>query len=189
MMRAPVTCTAIALGLVTLAGCDRFPFHPRDGMVTLPTRGSWVSSESPPSAPPPAGCVLHIETAQDGEATVLGPFTGTGETCVTDAQPSMDTPDIWDQAPAPPYLVAKFDSHMTWVTASGDELHVAASGADFVQSQANGATAVSGVLSIEGGTGRFEGASGELSVSGGRGPGEPGDEISFEGDVTVERGR
>ena len=186
-MRLQVTYAAIALSLVPLAGCDRFPFGLRDGMVTLPIHGSWVSSESPPSATPPAGCILHIQTAQDGRATVLGPFTGTGETCVTDAHPSMDAPDIWHQAPAPPYLVAKFDSRMTWVTKSGDELHVAASGADFIQSQSNGATTVRGVLTIEGGTGRFEDASGELSVSGGRGPGDPGDEISFEGDITLPR--
>ena len=188
MMRLHLAYAALALGVVSVAGCDRFPFHPHDGMVTLPIRGSWVGSESPPAATPPAGCLIHIETAQEGDATVLGPFTGTGETCVVDAQPSPDAP-IWDHEPAPPYLVAKFDSRMTWVTAGGDELYVTASRADFIQSQANGATTVRGILAIEGGTGRFEGASGEMSVSGGRGPGEPGAVLAFEGDITLQRGR
>ena len=176
------------LALTSAQGCDRFPLGPRNGAITLPLSGSWESSESPPSATPPAGCLLYIETAQSGNASVIGDFAGTGATCVTAAQPS-DTPPLWDHAPAPPYLVAKFDSQMTWVTDAGDELWVTASSADFVQSQANGATTVSGVLTIGGGTGRYEGASGEMAVSGGRGPGEPGDVLSFDGEIRLLIGK
>lgn len=178
----------LVLALLSAQGCDQFPFSPRDGTLTLPMSGSWESSESPPSATPPAGCLLHVETTQSGGASVIGDFTGTGETCVTAAQPS-DTPPLWDHAPAPPYLVAKFDSRMTWVTNTGDEVWVTATAADFVQSQANGATTVSGVLTIGGGTGRYEGASGEMAVSGGRDPGEPGDVLSFDGEIRLLIGR
>ena len=93
----------------------------RRTMVTLPMRGTWDNSESPPVANPPAGCLVKIETAQTGTATHLGHFTGEGSTCVTTQTPS-ESPPFWDHDPAPPYGVMDFENEMKWTAANGDEL-------------------------------------------------------------------
>lgn len=156
-------------------------------LVTIPIRGTWSNTESPPSVDPPPGCLVHIHTTQTGNATHLGRFTGNGETCVTSQTPSEDPP-FWNHDPAPPYGIMEFENEMVWTAADGDELWLRPNGGVFVMSLSNGAASVEGWLTVAGGNGRFEGATGRLEVTGGRGAGEPGDRLSYEGEITVRRG-
>lgn len=156
-------------------------------MVTVPIRGVWDNTESAPSANPPAGCLVHIETTQTGHASHVGRFTGTGETCVTSQTPT-DSPPFWDHEPAPPYGVMDFTNAMVWRAADGDELWLRPNGGVFVLSLATGAASVRGQLTIAGGTGRFEGATGRMDVTGGREAGEPGDHLEYEGEITMRPG-
>jgi hypothetical protein len=156
-------------------------------VVTVPIRGSWENTESPPSASPPAGCQVHIETTQVGQATHLGRFTGRGQTCVT-SQVLSDDPPFWTHDPAPPYGVMGFENEMVWMAANGDELWLRPNGGVFVLSMSTFAASVEGWLTVAGGTGRFEGATGRLEVRGGREAGEDGDRLSYEGEITLRRG-
>lgn len=184
--------------LVLLAGCDgeapTGPVHDTvittgamSPMVTKPIKGTWDNTESPPTADPPDGCIVHIETSQAGNATHLGRFEGTGATCATSAEVT-ESPPFWDHKPAPPYFVADFTNEMVWVAANGDELWLRPNGGVFVQSLANGAASVRAQITIAGGTGRFVDASGWMSVTGGREPGEPGDHLLYEGEITLKSG-
>ena len=159
----------------------------RRTMVTLPMRGTWDNSESPPVANPPAGCLVKIETAQTGNATHLGRFTGEGSTCVTTQTPS-ESPPFWDHDPAPPYGVMDFENEMKWTAANGDELWLKPNSGVFVLSMASGAASVRGWLTIAGGTGRFTGATGRLEVTGGRSAGEPADHLEYDGEITMRPG-
>jgi len=156
-------------------------------MVTVPIRGIWDNTESPPAANPPAGCLIHIETSQTGHASHVGRFSGTGATCVT-SQTQTDGPPFWDRDPAPPYAVMEFTNEMVWTAANGDELWLRPNGGLFVFSLSNGAASVRGRLTVAGGMGRFEGASGWMDVRGGRSPGEPADHLEYEGEITLKAG-
>lgn len=167
----------------------RMTIHQQEGvMVTVPIRGTWDNTESPPATAPPEGCLLYITTSQTGEATHIGTFHGNGATCATNVHPEDEPAPFWDHDPAPPYLIADFTNEMTWVAANGDELWLRPNGGVFVQSLSNGAASLRGHLNIAGGTGRFAGASGSLSVTGGREPGEPGDHLEYEGEITMNAG-
>lgn len=156
--------------------------------VTKPMKGEWANTESPPSGEVPDGCVGFIETTQEGRGTHIGRFTGTGSTCVRQAD-QRDDPPIWDHEPAPPYLVAvDFVAENVWVASNGDELWVRSGASLFVQSLKTGAATVRADLEILGGTGRFAGASGVLVVTGGREAGEPGDHLRFDGEITLQAG-
>ncbi|MGE0554625.1 MAG: hypothetical protein AB7R55_14450 [Gemmatimonadales bacterium] len=203
MFKAPILGPA-PLGALVLLGCASIPAEPTDPrstdltldahrrrisrMVTVPIRGSWDNTESPPVAEPPAGCTVYFETSQVGRATQLGEFTGTGHTCANLAGPPVPEPPFWDHDPAPPYLVMTFTNEMVWVAANGDELWLRPNGGDFVMSGSNGAASIRASLTVAGGTGRFEGATGSMTVRGGRGPGAPGDRLQFEGSITLKRG-
>jgi hypothetical protein len=192
------------LGILVVAGCGASADGPvlgpelgddgaaaarRGGksMVTVPIRGTWDNEELGLSATPPAGCMVFLETAQTGNASHLGRFSGRGGTCVT-TQQQTDSPPFWDHEPAPPYALMDFTNEMAWTAANGDELWLRPNGGVFVMSLANGAASVRGQLTIAGGTGRFEGATGTLAVSGGRQAGEPGDHLSYEGEISLRPG-
>lgn len=180
--------SSVEVALADGRGSERMDgWRGREEMVTVPIRGVWANTESPPSANPPAGCLIHIETRQTGHATHLGRFDGVGRTCVT-SQVQADSPPFWDHDPAPPYGVMDFANEMVWTAANGDELWLRPNGGVFVLSFANGAASVRGHLTIAGGTGRFEGATGRLEVTGGREAGEPGDRLEYEGDITMRPG-
>jgi hypothetical protein len=154
-------------------------------MVTVPIRGTWDNTESAPSATPPEGCVVYIETSQTGNATHMGRFTGRGATCAKPRGEPVETPPFWEGEPAPPYVVMDFTNEMVWTAANGDELWLRPNGGVFVMSGSNGAASVQARITIAGGTGRFEGATGTMIVSGGRGPGEPGDHLEYEGEIAM----
>lgn len=153
--------------------------------VTKPWKGRFGGTESPPSSPTPAGCLRYFDTTQNGTASHLGAFHGTGSTCATAANAPVDTPPFWDHEPAPPYFVAEFTADNVWTGADASQLWIHAIDGVFVQSQTTGATSVRGTLTIVGGTGRFEGASGSAAAAGGRNPGEAGDQVEFDGHITV----
>lgn len=198
------TATAATGALLALAACrgpqasaplapgpdQRMTAHQQGGttMVTVPFRGIWDNTESPPAAEPPQGCLAYITTSQTGHATHIGTFHGNGATCVTNVHSEDEPAPFWDHDPAPPYFIADFSNEMTWVAANGDELWLRPNGGLFVQSLSNGAASVRGHLNIAGGTGRFVGASGQLVVTGGRGPGEPGDHLEYQGEITMSAG-
>ena len=151
--------------------------------TTVPLRGWWSNTESPPVAT--ADCVVRITTQQAGRATHLGRFTGEGATC---ANPTgeVEEPPFWDHDPAPPYVIMDFTNEMTWRAANGDRLHLSPNSGVFVMSLTNGAASVRGSLTVSGGTGRFAGARGTVEVTGGREPGAPGDKLQFDGEITLE---
>jgi len=159
----------------------------RAGMITKPLNGRFDSTESPPVADPPDGCVVLIETTHAGNATQLGSFHGTGTTCAVPASAPVEVPPFWEREPAPPYFVADFTTDNVWTAADGSELWLQTVDGVFVQSLSNGAASVKGTIEIRGGTGRFEGASGSVAAAGGRAPGEAGDHVEFEGQITLCR--
>lgn len=194
----------LLFAIIAAAGCGSPATGPFDGadrahagpaaalqgatpMVTLPIRGTWDNEELGLSSSPPAGCVLFLETAQTGQASHIGRFSGRGGTCVT-TQQQTDSPPFWDHDPAPPYALMDFTNEMVWTAANGNELWLRPNGGVFVMSLANGAASVRGHLAIAGGTGRFEGATGRLVATGGRGPGEPGDHLTYDGEISLRPG-
>lgn len=202
-VRECCTLPAVAGALILLAACGpeasaplassrarRMTANDEGGtvMVTVPIHGTWDNTESPPAAEPPEGCLVYVATSQVGQAAHMGSFQGTGGTCVTRVHPEGEPVPFWDHDPAPPYMIADFTNQMTWVAADGDELWLRPNTGLFVQSLSNGAAAVRGRLTIAGGTGRFAEASGWMDVTGGRGPGEPGDHLEYEGEITMRAG-
>lgn len=164
--------------VATVTGCWWGPVGP---VLELRVIGEWTNVEHPPT--PHAGCAVHFATSQTGQVRGLGVFSGTGATCLPAPPQQTQDPPHFFYDPAPPYFVAAFENEMVWTFAAGD-LHLSPNEGVFVRSAATGQASVLGVLRVNGGTGKFEGASGELEV---RSASEDGLELDFEGTIRFQR--
>ncbi|MDX1674459.1 MAG: hypothetical protein R3314_06680 [Longimicrobiales bacterium] len=131
----------------------------------VPYRGTLLTTEQTPDPDRPDGCELFMHTAQVGESTHLGRYTGTGTTCSYNVQLGVVDPPINPGGGPPPYFVTDFTILQTHTAANGDELEVSGVGL-FVLSMETGAAGFVGEGAIEGGTGRFEGATGAFTIRG-----------------------
>lgn len=127
-----------------------------------------MTTESVPDPTPPQGCELFLHTTQEGEATHLGHFTGAGSTCGFNGQFGVLEPPINPAGGPPPYFVSDFTIEQTYTAANGDELLVSGQGI-LVQSLTDGSAGFVGGGTLDGGTGRFEGATGVFDIEGIRG--------------------
>lgn len=153
---------AIALLVGLLAASLVFPSMTLASSIERPYQGWFRTTESLPLEPP-AGCLLYLRTAQAGEASHLGHFTGTGVTCGFDARVT-DDPPFNLSAGAAPYFVADFTLEQVWRTADGDTIRWSSDDGIFVQSLVDGSSSAIGTMVVTGGTGRFAGASGSARV-------------------------
>ena len=136
--------------------------------VRVPYRGTLITTEQTPDPNAPEGCELFQHTAQVGQSTHLGEYTGTGTTCSYNVQFGVLQPPINPGGGPPPYFVTDFTIQQVHTAANGDQLEVSGTGV-YVQSMTDGAAGFVGEGAIEGGTGRFAGATGAFTIRGVRG--------------------
>lgn len=148
-------------------GNDVLPPTDRHSMHPVPYRGTLVTTEQVGAAPPP-GCEAFFLTAQEGTATHLGHYTGTGTTCAFNGQLGVLDSPIDPQGAPPPYFVTDFSVEQTHVAANGDMLEISGTGV-LVQSLIDGSRVFFGNATIDGGTGRFAGATGTFNIEAARG--------------------
>lgn len=155
----PITA-ALAAALVSWSALGLGPA--RATSAERPLIGSFATVTSVPGQGP-ADCLVHLETAQQGQATHVGLFTGTGRTCGFNAAVT-ENPPFNLAGGAPPFFVADFTVEQTWIAPNGDTLTWESPDGVFVQSLTDGTSSAMGSMVITGGTGRFAGASGQGQV-------------------------
>lgn len=182
--RLPSLTSCVLAGIVTVAlGCQDTgttgldadpalsdhasrPANASGGTATpVPYRGTLTTTEQTPDPDPPEGCEVFHHTAQIGQSTQLGAYTGTGTTCSYNVRFNVLDPPINPGGGPPPYFVTDFTVRQVHTGANGDQLHVSGVGV-FVQSMTSGAAGFVGDGAIEGGTGRFDGATGTFTIRG-----------------------
>lgn len=148
-MRKALTGSLIVIGLISTAAVavasDAKPFRATIDAVTTPLA-------------PTADCPIFLQSDQSGLATHVGEFTATGTTCGFNFRVVEEPP--FNPGGGPPYFVADFINDVTWTAANGDQLFVLVDGVR-VESIPDGTSGNRGVVTINGGTGRFLGATGE----------------------------
>ncbi|MDX1395704.1 MAG: hypothetical protein R3195_15080 [Gemmatimonadota bacterium] len=167
---------AMVAPILALAACDGDPLAPASAdddvaalrgpaAHTVPIRLEGTVLLVGPVAAPDPGCLLHAASVIEGRGTMIGPFAGTGETCILSQTVPDPSPPFTAPGP-PPYGTAEFTNPRWTLTArSGDELWLAADEATAVLSAVDNTLRARGTHRIVGGTGRFDGAVGVLSTS------------------------
>ena len=104
--------------------------------------------------------VTHHRSHGVGEATHLGPFTEDTDVCGFNPRLVVEPP--FDVEGGPPYFVADFTVETNWTADNGDQVSLTGGGV-LVQTP-DGRSALRASVTVDNGTGRFQGASGQLSA-------------------------
>lgn len=175
----PILVAALmgAAGLACSSPSDADPTEPIEMDFTVLFTG-------PVEEPLPACEGGHASTVLEGTATHLGPFSGTGSTCILSVTPDSDPPCV--PAAAAPWAAAPF-TNPRWVLVAedGDELWMASDDAVAVLAVNPDGTyralCAQGTTRIVGGTGRFADATGELETTAVNDDGQGPDDVRSEG--------
>ncbi|MDX1647405.1 MAG: hypothetical protein R3304_09695 [Longimicrobiales bacterium] len=131
--------------------------------TALPFRGTLTSTSEISDDPPRMGCLYSARTDLVGELTHLGRFEGVGTVCVLFVDVGVSDPPGNPGGGAPPFVVSDFEVEQSYTAANGDELRISGRGV-LIRSLTDGRSGFTGEGTIEGGTGRFDGAVGSFSV-------------------------